>query len=164
VIADQTCSDCGEQKPEKMFAVYRNREGQLRRRGICKLCRNRYAQDNFDKLQEYRKQYNAKNRSKKAERDRARREELRKVVDAAKDVPCADCGKRWPPVAMDFDHINGEKVKAVATLLGGAYRVETILEEIKKCEVVCACCHRIRTWNRKQHLGRVPEDAIDPEV
>lgn len=30
----------------------------------------------------------------------------------------------------------------------GRYNIERLREEIAKCEVVCACCHRIRTFAR----------------
>lgn len=33
------CSDCGQDKPERSFATFRDRSGLVRRRGICKVCR-----------------------------------------------------------------------------------------------------------------------------
>ncbi len=53
---------------------------------------------------------------------------------------------------MDFDHL-GAKTKSVAMMVAQSYKLELILEEIKKCEVVCACCHRIRTERRKQNFA-----------
>ena len=66
------------------------------------------------------------------------------IVRKAKDVPCIDCGKRYPPYVMDFDHVNGEKKFNVGKF--GALSTERVLAEIAKCEVVCANCHRIRTY------------------
>lgn len=73
---------------------------------------------------------------------RAKREELR----ALKDVPCADCGGRYPPECMDFDHLpdRGPKEFRISRALYRAGR-ERIAAEVAKCEVVCANCHRIRT-------------------
>lgn len=66
-------------------------------------------------------------------------------MTAAKDRPCADCGVSYPPCVMDFDHVRGDKKNNVATLVASHYGVATISAEIKKCEVVCANCHRLRT-------------------
>jgi len=51
---------------------------------------------------------------------------------------------------MDYDHRPGLPKKANLTVLAkrGAKR-EVILAEIAKCDVVCANCHRIRTYERK---------------
>ena len=72
----------------------------------------------------------------------------RKVVtDALKDAPCSDCGGRFPPECMDFDHRPGtEKFRGVSKL--ARYRLEVLLAEVEKCDLVCANCHRIRTARR----------------
>lgn len=69
----------------------------------------------------------------------------RAIVAAAKDQPCADCGQRFPTAAMDFDHVRGEKRHDVSHLVNSNHGIETLLDEIALCEVVCATCHRIRT-------------------
>ena len=61
-----------------------------------------------------------------------------------KDKPCVDCGKLFPSVCMDWDHVRGEKVAPVSRLLTRNNR-RAILAEIAKCDLVCANCHRIRT-------------------
>ncbi len=77
----------------------------------------------------------------------ARRVKLRELRDRAKDVPCADCGNKYPPVCMDFDHLEDKTFS-----IGGSSRSEeSLLEEIAKCDVVCANCHRLRTQTRKQY-------------
>ena len=62
-------------------------------------------------------------------------------------VGCADCGYKEHPVALDFDHRPGtEKLFTVAE---GCRKPWAVVEaEIAKCDVVCANCHRIRTWTR----------------
>ena len=149
------CWKCGEHGPEHSFETYVGRNGKVGRRGVCKTCRGKRAKENFDKLQAWRKGYNAKNRTVKREKDVARRTEARDFVNALKDRPCADCGKKWPPVAMDFDHAVGAKIKSVASMVSQAYKLDLIIEEIEKCEVVCACCHRLRTAARKEGLAHI---------
>lgn len=148
------CSKCGLEKDHFAFATFRHRDGRVGRRGICKECRGQYAHDNFEKMKSYREAYNKKNRTRKAEDALKRRQSSRSVLDKIKsETPCADCGLYFHPVAMDFDHIHG-KNKSIASMVSQAYKLEIILEEIKLCEIVCACCHRIRTHNRKQNIGR----------
>lgn len=70
------------------------------------------------------------------------------LAQKLKSVPCADCGGTFDPVCMDFDHRPGtKKVTCVAYLVRGAR--ERFLEEVAKCDVVCANCHRLRTKKRR---------------
>jgi hypothetical protein len=62
---------------------------------------------------------------------------------------CADCGYNEHHCALDFDHRPGE-LKVGTIQNGGGWGWKALLEEIAKCDVVCANCHRIRTYNRIQ--------------
>jgi hypothetical protein len=57
--------------------------------------------------------------------------------------PCVDCSNEDVRV-LEFDHVRGEKDRAVATLANAPTSIARIEEEIAKCEVRCANCHRIR--------------------
>lgn len=82
------------------------------------------------------------------ERNRERRQSNRVWLDEIKsNTPCMDCGISYPPCVMDYDHINGNKKFNVSQGLRD-YSRDTLLEEIAKCELVCANCHRIRTRDR----------------
>jgi hypothetical protein len=89
------------------------------------------------------------NKDQYAERNRTKRAEICKIIEEAKDRPCADCGIKYPYYVMQFDHVRGEKKFGI-----GAARscgsVRQILEEIAKCEVVCANCHAERTFTRAE--------------
>src|SRR5438874_1776076 len=66
-----------------------------------------------------------------------------------RSVLCLDCGRAFPPYVMDFEHRDpSEKSTEVPRLLG---RVTTdrLLQEISKCDVVCANCHRLRTYSSR---------------
>lgn len=69
------------------------------------------------------------------------------IIRRAKAVPCADCNRLFPAVCMDFDH---RESSLKAHNIGGlkSRRQDILLAEIAKCDVVCACCHRLRTQNR----------------
>lgn len=67
-----------------------------------------------------------------------------------KEVPCIDCGMKYPYYVMDFDHIEGTiKLGNIATIASTGYGQKTLKSEIEKCDVVCVNCHRIRTHKRK---------------
>lgn len=64
---------------------------------------------------------------------------------------CSDCGYNSHPEALHFDHLPEHKKEyAIATLADSA--VSKYLDEIEKCEVVCANCHAIRTYNRRDRV------------
>ncbi len=150
-----TCSRCKKQKILWAFATFKSRSGEPRRRGVCKDCRGINAKNKFAAYQEYRREYNKRNRGKKKSKDAIRRAKAKAYVNAIKErTACADCHRKFPAVCMDFDHIKA-KVRSVANLVGGAYRIELIKEEMSRCELVCANCHRIRTKKRKQNLAKV---------
>lgn len=54
---------------------------------------------------------------------------------------------------MDFDHCVGEEKKAHVSRLVGMMNLQNLLDEIEKCDVVCANCHRIRTYERNQRFS-----------
>lgn len=63
---------------------------------------------------------------------------------------CKDCGYNKYAVALDFDHTSDDKEANVCRMVTNALSLEKIIKEIKKCDVVCANCHRVRTWKRLQ--------------
>jgi len=63
--------------------------------------------------------------------------------------PCTDCGGWFHPAAMTFDHLPGTTKRGdVSNLLYAGYR-KVLLDEIAKCELVCANCHAVRTFMRE---------------
>lgn len=79
------------------------------------------------------------------------RDRQRKMVNALKDKPCMDCGEPHPPWAMDFDHRDPALKKFnVAEMTSKGLSDKHILAEIAKCDVVCALCHRYRTYGQKR--------------
>lgn len=78
----------------------------------------------------------------KSAKQRARRA----LIGGYKARPCMDCGGRFPPEAMDFDHVRGEKLFSVGQ--AGSRSLQDIFDEMEKCGLVCANCHRVRTRKR----------------
>ena len=78
-----------------------------------------------------------------------RRERNKSFIEDYKKLnPCVDCGES-NTIVLEFDHITGDKFKDISTMANQMYGLDKIKEEIDKCEVVCANCHRIRTYNRR---------------
>ena len=61
-----------------------------------------------------------------------------------KSAPCSDCHRKFPSVCMDFDHVRGRKLFDIAQ--GKELSMASVRREIKKCDLVCANCHRIRSF------------------
>lgn len=62
---------------------------------------------------------------------------------------CMDCGIS-NPIVLDFDHRPGtNKQFTISKAVAGSTRSwKAIQQEIEKCDIVCANCHRIRTATR----------------
>jgi hypothetical protein len=61
------------------------------------------------------------------------------------DKGCEQCGIDDIRV-LDFDHLDPKlKSFGIARAINASYSWEKIQEEIKKCRILCANCHRIRT-------------------
>ena len=64
---------------------------------------------------------------------------------------CKDCGisgARHPEI-FDFDHLGG-KTFEIGGWAKSVLSLERVQAEMKKCELVCANCHRIRTAKRSR--------------
>jgi hypothetical protein len=70
------------------------------------------------------------------------------VNEIKSTTPCTDCGKTFDPICMDFDHCQGGKLDNISRMVNLGRPMKIIEDEIAKCELVCACCHRIRTRDR----------------
>ena len=59
---------------------------------------------------------------------------------------CSDCGIK-NPIVLDFHHLR-DKIKAVA-ILARSHAFSKVKDEIRKCILLCANCHRIHHHNEK---------------
>ena len=90
---------------------------------------------------EYNKKHYIKNKKVYNERTKKRNKELREwFTEYKKTLFCNKCGdNRW--YVLDFHHKNGEEKDLNVSILVN-YGKKRILEEIKKCDVLCSNCHR----------------------
>ncbi len=88
---------------------------------------------------------------------------IKAFVDEAKNKPCSDCGIKYISYAMDFDHVRGNKKFNLSVAAQRKFKMQVIKDEIEKCDVVCANCHRIRTYKRILASGvKVAQRALTP--
>lgn len=88
------------------------------------------------------------NKEKYLLRNSIYRSKIKEFIKGLKESsPCTDCGAFYPSCVMDFDHVNGQK-SAEINFLTSTGRIAALKSEIKKCEIVCSNCHRLRTFNR----------------
>lgn len=87
-------------------------------------------------------------KNKKLSKDRSQqvRNRNRDIMHSRKlESGCECCGYRESAVALDFDHrVPSEKVSEVA-LMGTTNRAK-LFQEMDKCRILCANCHRIKTY------------------
>jgi predicted RNA-binding protein YlxR (DUF448 family) len=135
------CGRCGEMKPLDDFAWRRKAKGQ--RHNMCRPCHAEYHRGHYlANKQRYIDQAAAQKR-------RARLARTLFLVEYFKEHPCVDCGET-DPVVLEFDH-RGEKSFEV-TRKFAERSWQSILDEIEKCEVRCANCHRRRTAMQRSAL------------
>lgn len=65
-----------------------------------------------------------------------------------RSVPCTDCGIQYDWWIMEFDHTRGIKKFNVTSCGSKNRKSQALLDEIEKCDVVCANCHSNRTYVR----------------
>lgn len=98
------------------------------------------------------REYNRAQENNKFKNKNEYRNKHREYVNEIKNIPCCDCSKILIPWAMDLDHRRRDtKIMAVSGMVGQGWSLENIKNEIIKCDVICANCHRIRTHIRNDY-------------
>jgi len=129
---EKRCRKCGKVKPGSEFGVNRAVKDGLQ--SWCTQCKSRNVLT-------------------------SKRKFMGEIYALKERTPCADCGKSYKYWVMQFDHLPGKKkVCMVSAFLSGGTRLlrkgpvggrEGLLNELEKCEIVCANCHATRTHLRR---------------
>lgn len=133
----KVCNRCNLEKEEVCFAW------KFKDRGIrntfCKECRNQYTKTHYQKN---KKIYIDRNNKY----GKLRKKELfQKLLLYLSDKFCKVCGED-DIRTLEFDH-RDEKLKrdSIYTLLSVGCSWLTVMDEIDKCDILCANCHKKRT-------------------
>ncbi len=125
------CNKCNLDKEETEF-VFKNKEKGVRQ-SICKDCQKAY------KLKYY---YN--NKKSHFLRNRKQTQKITEYVNDLKKQGCKVCGETCLP-CLDFHHLHNKK--EILSVLRRQGSLEKVKEEVLKCIILCANCHR------KYHFG-----------
>ncbi len=94
----------------------------------CKACRAEYYQQE---------------KQRALERNRINKEKLRQWIRTQKlSVGCSFCGYNKCAAALDYHHPNPDKEGGVGNAVRNGWSRSRIENEISKCMVLCANCHR----------------------
>lgn len=129
------CNKCGQNKYIIEFSSKLNSPS-----GIeywCLLCKQQYSKEHRNKnIIKYR-----------LDNNKRRKDRVNWLQSLKDNIPCKDCNKIYEPHCMDFDHLGG-KINSISRMVLQNVPKNVILDEIKKCELVCVLCHNIRTQKR----------------
>lgn len=136
------CIKCFLEKDDEEFS-WKVRD--IKRHTMCKECHCSYSKLHYLRNKDY---YLKK----------SRRSNLKAILISQKTIynylishPCVDCSNT-DILVLEFDHRNGKSYNVSRMM---QLSVDKILEEVAKCEVRCANCHRRRhamennTWKLK---------------
>jgi CRISPR/Cas system-associated protein Cas10 (large subunit of type III CRISPR-Cas system) len=105
---------------------------------VCKDCsRKRSKQYYTDNKEIHKKETSRRGKIHKLER-------RKKIFDYLKEHPCVDCGET-NPIVLEFDHRELEEKEYTISQIIDKRGWNIVLNEIAKCDVRCANCHRMRT-------------------
>jgi hypothetical protein len=125
---------CGQTKPLNEFGIKRVYGSKIHYQTICKSCQ----------VERSKLHYHA-NKTRYATRNKKRRlSTYARLKSFLESNPCVDCGES-DHIVLDFDHVRGEKHLGVIAMVVRGYPWDAIDQEIKKCDVRCANCHRRKT-------------------
>jgi hypothetical protein len=125
------CRRCGGRKPLSEFHRWHDDH-----QWWCKPCRAEYAAAHY---QRHKKRRQAQNKRRQAEF-------FAWYTSLKAGKPCADCGLVFHPVAMHWHHLPGRKKTSDLGRLVKRGNRQQVLDEIAKCELICANCHAVRTF------------------
>ena len=114
--------------------------------GICKICYEKY----YGSIEDREKKRKEANGILHARRVEKCREYVRQHLQ---NNPCMDCGNHdWE--VLEFDHIDPKCKNENISQIMRRGSLSVLEQEMEKCEVVCANCHKKRT-NRQFGFWRL---------
>lgn len=129
------CNKCKTDKPLEAFQFRDKAKGT--RRSNCRDCVSKYDKWAYS--------IGIKTGNSKESKANIAKRNKDFVIDLLSKSNCKDCGNTDLRV-LEFDHLTNKKYN-IASMLN-SFSIETIKNEIEKCDIVCRNCHTIRTYTR----------------
>lgn len=134
-MEQKTCPKCSENKELSEFHKNKKRGSQT----YCKSCRKE-----MDKFLWKKRSENTEKMIHKKQYSLCRKETIRRFLfNYLLEHPCVDCGNK-DPIVLNFDHLRDKKFN-ISIASGGKISLDSLKEEIEKCEIRCANCHTRKT-------------------
>ena len=143
---DSYCRSCKvlkrKQVPREKQQAYQNQWRANNREHVNNKRRERYVSDPEKEIAKARKYREAHPERVKASRDKARQEKRDWITNYKVEQGCMNCGIKDPRV-LDLHHKNGVLKEMAVARAVSRFGWTALRAEVKKCEVLCANCHRI---------------------
>lgn len=109
----------------------------------------------------------AQQRARRIQNNRTRGKQRKALSDALKIErgQCADCGliiTERTVIVIDWDHRDPTQKSFTIAKQKHNHTIDELINEMAKCDAVCANCHRYRTHDKQQHRSkpRLPDKQI----
>jgi len=104
----------------------------------CRVCQREYQKNHYNENL-YRRTQIRKNKSTKVNEAR------NFIIDYLLTHPCVSCGEKRI-VVLEFNHKRRfTKSHNVSDMVNSGYSIPALKKEIRKCEILCCNCHRLKT-------------------
>lgn len=133
------CFACKKTLLFKKFSSHKHNKDGLQT--CCKLCAGIYKRNGKQRIEDRRQQ------------------RMRLVLSYLKSMGCIDCGEKDPRV-LEFDHVREQKSDCVSNLIT-SHSTKRIFQEISKCEVRCANCHKRKTVKQLNQFKYIDFDTLE---
>lgn len=148
------CTKCNIEK--EVDEYYKEKRANDGYRSECKKCTSLRSYNRYHSNEIIRQQKLASAK----EYHRAQRTEYqKKILSILKTSGCIDCGES-NPIVLDFDHVKGIKLGGISRMALDHKPWHVIEQEIAKCEVRCANCHRIKTAKERNYYRDIDLDSL----
>lgn len=137
---NKICTKCGETKVKTEFGSNKSKKDGLQT--WCRSC-----------VKTYNKTYYVNTPERNDQRIAWKEKNIPLLQDYVwnylLDNPCVDCGES-DPIVLEFDHLHSKEF-TIGNYIHKGGNLERLKDEIAKCDVRCANCHRRITAARGSH-------------
>ena len=141
-MKNKICTTCGVNKNITEFN--RNKNEKDGRQKQCTSCHKKY-------YLKYKKDPNKVNKNKQTSKENTLKLKIRNASFINRYLSiygkCIDCGINNIRV-LEFDHTSDDKKYGIRKMIDQCCSIKNIKDEIRKCEIRCCNCHRIKTQNQ----------------
>ena len=84
-------------------------------------------------------------------------------LEYKKSLSCENCTENHP-ACLEFHHLDPSEKKFSISTRRDRPSMKALLEEIAKCRVLCANCHRKEHWNQREEVRLQKQKRIEKSI